>query len=325
MAKVAVSGAGGFIGAYLTRKLLGEGHHVLAIDNFVRGEPARLANLQGELERVDLDVRDKDGLLRILPGVDAVFHLAAVNGTENFYTQPQLVLDVGVRGALAVSEACIEAGVPDLIVASSAEVYQTPAVVPTPEDIPMVIPNSLNPRYSYGGSKLISELIAFNYCRDKLNKVQVFRPHNIYGPDMGWKHVIPQLVAKVQQAVADGSLKIELQGDGTETRAFCYVDDVVDGILTMWARGDSMEVYHIGSMEEVPIRDLAKLVAQSVNTNVELVPGPAAEGGTPRRCPDIAKMRALGYEPKMGLAEGVGRTASWYINHPRPADANILL
>src|SRR3546814_9308729 len=107
-----------------------------------------------------LDVRDKDGLVSLLKGVDAVFHLAAVNGTENFYNRPELVLDVGVRGALAVCEACVAAGVSDLVVASSAEVYQTPAVVPTPEDIPMIIPDSLNPRYSYGGSKLISELIA---------------------------------------------------------------------------------------------------------------------------------------------------------------------
>ncbi|PPE22953.1 NAD-dependent dehydratase, partial [Escherichia coli] len=83
------------------------------------------------IERVTLDVRDREALVEALRGVECVFHLAAVNGTENFYTQPQLVLDVGVRGALAVTEACIEAGVPDLVVASSAEVYQTPRVVPT--------------------------------------------------------------------------------------------------------------------------------------------------------------------------------------------------
>jgi UDP-glucose 4-epimerase len=325
MAKVAITGAGGFIGAYLTRRMLAQGHEVLAIDNFIRGRPSRLDHLQGDAHRLDLDVRDKDALATNLRGVDALFHLAAVNGTENFYTRPALVLDVGVRGAIAVSEACIEAGVPDLIVASSAEVYQTPAVVPTPEDIPMVIPNSLNPRYSYGGSKLISELIAFNYCRDKLAKVQVFRPHNVYGPDMGWKHVIPQLIDKAETAVKRGEKSILLQGDGSETRAFCYVDDVVDGIVKMWAKGETMNVYHIGSMEEVTIRHLAELVAQAVGAPVELVPGEAAEGGTPRRCPDIAKMRALGYEPAVSLADGVARTTRWYLDNPKPADANALL
>ena len=323
MSRLAVTGAGGFIGAHLTRALLAEGHEVVAIDNYIRGQASRLANAQGAIERVTLDVRDKDALVESLRGVECVFHLAAVNGTENFYTQPQLVLDVGVRGALAVSEACIEAGVPDLVVASSAEVYQTPRVVPTDETIEMVIPDSLNPRYSYGGSKLISELIAFNYCRDKLRKVQVFRPHNIYGPDMGWKHVVPQLIEKIVAAGDGGS--ITLQGDGSETRAFCYVSDVVDGIVRMWRDGESMNVYHIGSMEEVAIRDLARITAEALGTRVDLIAGPAAAGATPRRCPDIGKMRAIGYAPAISLVQGIERTVAWYRENPAPTDSNPLL
>ncbi len=325
MATVAVTGAGGFIGAYLTRELLARGHRVLAIDNFLRGRASRLDGLDGDFELVELDVRDRDGLVGALKGVDAMFHLAAVNGTENFYKRPELVLDVGVRGALAVCEACVEIGVPDLVVASSAEVYQTPRIVPTPEEIEMVIPDSLNPRFSYGGSKLISELIAFNYCRDKLAKVQVFRPHNVYGSDMGWKHVIPQLIAKVQHAASSGTGEVRLQGDGSETRAFCHVDDVVAGILLMWDKGETMNVYHIGTQEETAISDLAALIATTMSEDVKFVAGPLAEGGTPRRCPDIGKMRRLGYEPQVSLAEGVRRTAQWYVEHPRPDDTNELL
>ncbi|MCP1557568.1 UNVERIFIED_ORG: UDP-glucose 4-epimerase [Methylobacterium sp. SuP10 SLI 274] len=323
MSRLAVTGAGGFIGAHLTRALLAEGHEVVAIDNYIRGQASRLASAQGAIERVTLDVRDKDALVEALRGVECVFHLAAVNGTENFYTQPQLVLDVGVRGALAVSEACIEAGVPDLVVASSAEVYQTPRVVPTDETIEMVIPDSLNPRYSYGGSKLISELIAFNYCRDKLRKVQVFRPHNIYGPDMGWKHVVPQLIEKIVAAGDGGS--ITLQGDGSETRAFCYVSDVIDGIVRMWRDGESMNVYHIGSMEEVAIRDLARITAEALGTRVDLIAGPAAAGATPRRCPDIGKIQAIGYAPSVSLVQGIERTVAWYRENPAPTDSNPLL
>src|SRR3546814_10428959 len=144
---------------------------------------------------------------------------------------------------------------------------------------------------------------------------------NIYGPNMGWKHVIPQLIEKVRAAVARGEDRIEIQGDGSETRAFCYVDDVVDGIMTMWQNGETMNVYHIGAMEEVPIRHLAELVADAVGQPMELVPGEAAVGGTPRRCPDIAKMRGIGYEPEIGLAEGVARTPRWYIDTPRPRSA----
>ncbi|UGB25801.1 NAD-dependent epimerase/dehydratase family protein [Methylorubrum sp. B1-46] len=323
MSRLAVTGAGGFIGAHLTRALLAEGHEVVAIDNYIRGQASRLADAPGAIERATLDVRDKAALVAALKGVECVFHLAAVNGTENFYTQPQLVLDVGVRGALAVTEACIEAGVPDLVVASSAEVYQTPRVVPTNEDIEMVIPDSLNPRYSYGGSKLISELIAFNYGRDKLRKVQVFRPHNVYGPDMGWKHVVPQLIEKIVTAGDGGS--ITLQGDGSETRAFCYVSDVVDGIVRMWRSGESMNVYHIGSMEEVAIRDLARITAEALGVRVDLVAGPAAAGATPRRCPDIGKMRAIGYAPAISLVQGIERTVAWYRENPAPTDSNPLL
>jgi UDP-glucose 4-epimerase len=325
MARLVVTGAAGFIGAYLTRRLVELGHDVVALDNFVRGRASRLDELGDRIERATHDVRDKAALLGLFKGTDAVFHLAAVNGTENFYNRPELVLDVGTRGALAVCEACVEAGVPDLVVASSAEVYQTPAVVPTDESVPLVLPNSLNPRYSYGGSKIISELIAFNYCRGKLAKVQCFRPHNVYGPDMGWKHVIPQLVMKIEDAAAHGRDHIELQGDGSETRAFCYVDDIVSGILTMWQAGETMNVYHIGSMEEVAIRDLVRLVANATGHAVEAHPGPAAEGGTPRRCPDIGKMRRLGYEPQVPLAEGIGRTVAWYLANPRPEGENALL
>jgi len=258
-------------------------------------------------------------------GVEAVFHLAAINGTENFYKQPKLVLDVGVRGALAVAEACNATGVPAMIFASSAEVYQTPATVPTDETAPLLLPDSLNPRYSYGGSKIISELIAFNYCRDTIAKVQCFRPHNVYGPDMGYKHVIPQLIAKIATARAGGGNTVTLQGDGSETRAFCYVDDIVAGIIAMWLRGEHMNVYHIGSMEEVTVLTLARQIALSMGAEIEFVAGEAPAGATPRRCPDIAKMRALGYEPGVALAEGVARTVAWYEANPAPSGGNELL
>jgi len=325
MAKVAVTGAGGFIGAYLARALADRGHDVLAMDNYSRGRPERLDGASSNITAIVCDVRERDALETHFAGLDAVFHLAAINGTENFYKRPQLVLDVGVRGALAVAEACNAAKVPSMIFASSAEVYQTPEIVPTDEDVPLVLPNSLNPRYSYGGSKIISELIAFNYCRDTIDKVQCFRPHNVYGPDMGYKHVIPQLIAKIAAAAADGSGTVELQGDGSETRAFCFVDDIVEGIITMWQRGAHMNVYHIGSMEEVTIISLARQIAASMGVEIEFVAGEAPAGATPRRCPDIGKMRALGYEPKVSLAEGVARTVAWYLANPAPVGGNELL
>ena len=218
-----VTGGGGFIGAYLVRKLVHDGWNVVCVDNMLRGDQSRFADVADQVELHTCDVRDATAVTQACRGADVVFHLAAINGTENFYTRPELVLDVGLRGALAVVEACQAADVPDLVVASSAEVYQQPPSVPTNEDVPLMLPDSLNPRYSYGGSKIVSELIAFNYGQDHFRKVQVFRPHNVYGPDMGWKHVAPQFILRAIEARETGNSAFEIQSDGTETRAFAML------------------------------------------------------------------------------------------------------
>lgn len=325
--RVVVTGGGGFIGAHLVKKLVREGWDVGVVDTMVPGDASRIAEVADDVDLYSLDVRDEDAMTAAVTGAEVVMHLAAINGTENFYKRPELVLDVGIRGALAVVNACRRAGVPDLVVASTAEVYQTPAVVPTPEDIALTLPNSLNPRYSYGGSKIASELIAFNYGQDHFRKVQVFRPHNVYGPDMGWKHVIPQFILRATEALAGGPgpAPFAIQGDGHETRAFAFVDDVVDGIVTMYEKGGHREIYHIGNDEEIAIRELVERLGTVMGGTLVVEPSAAAEGGTPRRCPDIGKMRALGYDPQISLAEGLGRTAAWYMANRDRVVANELM
>jgi UDP-glucose 4-epimerase len=326
--RVVVTGGGGAIGAYLVRRLVREGWDVGVVDTMVRGDVTRLAEVADDVELFSCDVRDQQALERAFVGAEVVMHLAAINGTENFYQRPELVLDIGLRGALAVVNAGRNAGVADLVVASSAEVYQTPSVVPTPETIPLMLPDSLNPRYSYGGSKIATELIAFQYAQDHYRQVQVFRPHNVYGPDMGYKHVIPQFIARAaaaREAKSAGPAPFEIQCDGTETRAFCYVDDVVDGVLTMYEKGGHREVFHIGNDEEVSIRDLAVRVAKAIGVEVEICPTEAPVGATERRCPDIGKMRRLGYCPAVNLDEGLKRTAAWYLEHRGDVVSNDLM
>jgi UDP-glucose 4-epimerase len=326
--RAVVTGGGGAIGAYLVRRLVQDGWDVAVVDTMVRGEAGRLAEVAHDVELFNCDVRDQKALERAFVGAEVVMHLAAINGTENFYKHPELVLDVGLRGALAVVSAGRNAGVADLVIASSAEVYQTPSVVPTPETVPLTLPDSLNPRYSYGGSKIATELISFNYAQDHYRKVQVFRPHNVYGPDMGYKHVVPQFIARAAAArdeKSSGPAPFEIQGDGAETRAFCYVDDVVDGVLTMYDKGGNREIFHVGNDEEVSIRDLAIRVAEVVGVEVEICPTEAAAGGTQRRCPDIGKMRRLGYCPAVGLDEGLKRSAAWYLDHRSDVVSNELM
>jgi UDP-glucose 4-epimerase len=326
--KAVVTGGGGFIGAYLVRRLVRDGWNVTVVDNLARGLISRLQSVADDVEFQQGDVRDPDFMTKAAQGAEVIFHLAAVNGTENFYNQPELVLDVGLRGALAAVAAARAANVPDLVIASSAEVYQTPPKVPTDETVPLMLPDSLNPRYSYGGSKIVSELIAFNYGREHFRKVQAFRPHNVYGPDMGWKHVLPQFVMRcldLMQSHPTGALPFRMLGDGKQTRAFCYVDDIVDGILTMYSKGATRNVSHIGNPEMVSIAELARLVGNHFGRELEMVCEPDAAGSTVVRCPDIAKMAALGFAPKVPLAEGVGATAAWYAANGQSSSQNALL
>ena len=325
MARCVVTGGGGFIGAYLVRRLVQTGWDVVCIDNMLRGDQSRFADVSDQVDLRTCDVRDTEAVTKAVKGAQVVFHLAAINGTENFYTRPELVLDVGLRGALAVVEACQKADVPDLVVASSAEVYQVPPSVPTTEDVPLMLPDSLNPRYSYGGSKIVSELIAFNYGQDHFRQVQCFRPHNVYGPDMGWKHVMPQFILRSLDARDKGDPTFPIQSDGSETRAFAYVEDVVSGIIRMYEQGAHRQVYHIGNDHEVSIAELVRLTGQVTGVDLAIKPGEAAAGGTPRRCPDISKMRALGYDPQIDLTEGLTRTAKWYEQNREKTPDNALM
>lgn len=321
MGKTLVTGGLGFLGASLVRALVARGDDVRVLDNSSRGSKEKLGDMTEEVEIVEGDIRDPALVRKAVAGTDRVLHLAFVNGTEYFYKYPAFVLDVGVKGMVNVIDSCIQEGVKDLVVASSSEAYQTPPTVPTPENVPLVVPDPLNPRYSYGGGKILTELMALNYGRNSFDRVVIFRPHNVYGPMMGWEHVIPQFVSRMEQLSkehVDGPLPFPIQGDGSETRAFVYIDDFTQGLLAVIDKGEHLNIYHIGTMEEVSMGTLAHTIAQQMNLTIELQPSAAAKGGTPRRCPDIAKLAALGYTPRHSLVDGLKPTIEWYRSHPAP-------
>ena len=312
---ILVTGGTGFIGSAVVRRLVADGHRVKVVDNDLRGSAARLKDIEGRFELVACDVRDLAALTEAARGCDLLLHLAALNGTENFYERPDLVLDVGVRGMYAALDAAKAAGIREFVLASSSEAYQTAPVTPTPENVPLMIPDPWNPRFSYGGSKLISEIMLANYHRDFFERVVAFRPHNVYGPDMGWEHVIPQFALRIHAAaesMPDGVLPIEIQGDGSQTRSFVYIDDFVDGLMLVLFEGKHRNTYHIGTMDEATMAELVRIVGASFGRDVEVVPGALPEGSTQRRCPDIAKLEALGYAPRTSLVDGVAVTARWY-------------
>jgi nucleoside-diphosphate-sugar epimerase len=315
MKKYLVTGGTGFIGNALVKRLVKEGYSVRVFDNEIRGAKERLRSVFDKIEFVEADVTDAEAVRKACCGVDGVIHLAYINGTEYFYKMPELVLEVGVKGMINIIDGCIKGNVKELILASSSEVYQGGDKIPTDETATMVVPDPLNPRYSYGGGKIISELLAINYGRKHFDRVIIFRPHNIYGPDMGWEHVIPQFVLRMKDICGKDSgksIKFPIQGTGKQTRAFCFIDDFIDGLMLVMKKGEHMNIYHIGTMEEISIEQLAEEVGNYFGREVEIVPEKPAEGSTLRRCPDIGKLKSLGYKPKVSFKQGLKLTIDWY-------------
>jgi dTDP-glucose 4,6-dehydratase/UDP-glucose 4-epimerase len=160
-----------------------------------------------------------------------------------------------------------------------------------------------------------------NYGRSPdFEKVLMFRPHNVYGPDMGGEHVLPQLTLRalaLAERQPTGPIRLPIQGDGSQTRAFAYVDDIVNGILLLLEKGEHLGIYHIGNPEEVRIGEVIPLIGQAIGR--ELIPQPdeSPPGATPRRAPDIGKIGALGYRPAVPLREGLPRLVEWYAANRR--------
>jgi dTDP-glucose 4,6-dehydratase/UDP-glucose 4-epimerase len=317
MKKYFVTGGAGFIGSAVVRRLVGLGHPVVVLDDTSRGRSERLSDLTGDLRIVHGDVRDPAAVATASQGADCCIHLAAVNGTENFYKIPDRVLDVGIRGMLSVMDGCAASGVPELIIASSSEVYHEPARIPTPEPAALTIPDPYNPRYSYSACKIASEMLAIHVAPRRFRRVLIVRPHNVYGPDMGYEHVIPQFAVRAAQALRADSdeIALEIRGDGSQTRAFIFIEDFVDGFLLVERSGENLGTYHIGVEEELRIDRIAELVCRSLGKGCTLRNMPSSGGEPARRCPDTAKLRALGFKPRTGLEEGVARTVAWYAAH----------
>ena len=314
--KILVTGGTGFIGSALVRALVHHGAQVRCLDNNSRGATERLGDVLERVELVVGDVRDPATVARATRGVESVCHLAYINGTEFFYDRPELILEVAVKGMMNVLDACLAEGVRDLIVASSSEVYQNAAQIPTPEDVPLVVPDVTNPRFSYGGGKIVSELLAFNYGRKHFDRVLIFRPHNVYGPNMGEEHVIPQFAVRMRRAFADtaGKIVFPIQGTGLETRAFMYIDDFTEGLVRVIERGEHLNVYNIGVPGEVTIAKVAHLVAACFGREIEIEPGKLLPGSTARRSPDTTKLQGLGFTPVTSIEAGISKTVAWYRN-----------
>lgn len=315
--RILVTGGSGFLGAALCMKLLRDGHIVTSFDDNSRNTNL-FANDHKNLHAIVGDVRDENAVIQASRNCDSIFHLAFINGTENFYNNPKLVLDVGVRGMLSVLRAVECCNIQTFVLASSSEVYQSPVRIPTTEDERVLIPDVQNPRFSYSGGKLISELMTLNYLRGENVRELIFRPHNVFGPSMGFEHVIPQIMMKLCKATdrwKKCKATIQIQGEGNETRAFCFINDAIDQIAMIFENGNKGEIYHIGQEAEISISELVNDIGKILEIEIECLKGPLMPGGTTRRCPNISKVRSLGYEGVNNFQTGLRDTVIWYRDH----------
>ena len=189
---ILITGAAGFIGNALLEKLNKEKFNVIGVDNLSRG------GKNNNKQIIIGSIFNKNLLKKLIKKSDIIIHLAAINGTRNFYNNPSKVFEVSVRGTLNLYECLkdLKNKKKKVLIASSGEVYGDPKKIPTDENVALIIPDILNDRYSYGGGKICQDLISRFLISSVVDECIIFRPHNVYGPNMGFDHAIPELIYK---------------------------------------------------------------------------------------------------------------------------------
>ena len=299
-----VTGGTGFIGSNICKYLVEQNYPVKIYDNNSRGEIKKIANIKNKVKFIKGDIRDKKLLSKSLRNTDAVIHLAYVNGTKYFYSNPVKVLEIAVKGIVNVIDGCIKNKIKELYLASSSEVYQSPKKIPTSEKESLKIPNIYNPRFSYGGGKILTELMGIHYGKKYFKKLIIFRPHNVYGPNMGYEHVVPEFIKRFTK-LKKNKKTFEIKGNGNETRSFIYIDDFITAFDLILKRGKHLNIYNIGTSEEVKISQLVSKLSKLFNKKIVLKKTKIDAGSTKRRCPDIKKIKKLGFKQKYKLTKGL--------------------
>jgi CDP-glucose 4,6-dehydratase len=313
-----VTGARGFVGAWLAKGLLERGTQVISYDRRPRsGRPSILAMLdvEDEIEQVEGDLVDGELLDRVLAEheIDAVFHLAAETIVGTVQADPVEGFESNVRGTWTVLQACRENDVERVVFASSDKAYGAHDELPYREEFP------LQPTAPYEASKAAADLIARSYWTSYGLPVAVTRFANIYGgADINWSRLIPEAVS----AAVEGRAPV-LRSDGSPERDFLYVEDAVSAYLTIAAGLDRDDVrgeaFNAGGGRPYPVGEVVATIARLADTGVEPdIRGEGnPEGEIDRQYVDPAKIRErLGWEPAVELEEGLRRTIEWYQAHP---------
>lgn len=306
---VLVAGAAGFIGSHLAEALLDRGHRVLGVDDLSTGRSGNLDTLR-ERDGFELIQQDVCNPVHVEEPLAAVMDLASPASPQDYLEDPVGTMRVGSQGTENLLELALDHDALFLLT-STSEVYGDPQVNPQPETYWGHV-NPVGPRSVYDEAKRYAEALTQAYHRTYDLDVRVARIFNTYGPRMRPDdgRVIPTFL---RQALRGEPLTV--YGDGTQTRSFCYIDDMVRGILALVNRGDH-EPTNLGNTRELTIIDLARQVQELVPHDVRIVHEELPQDDPTLRCPDITRARrTLGWEPEVPLEEGLERTLEHFRAH----------
>lgn len=301
--KVLITGVGGFIGSNLAAAHLAQGDRVIGIDNFSTGNRANLQNLPG-IEVIEGGV--VESLDQITQDVDIAYHFASPASPEKYMALAMNTMEVNTSGTLAMLQFSLRTG-SRLVFASTSEIYGDPLVSPQSEDYWGNV-NPIGPRSVYDEAKRFGETLVSFFQREQKVNAGIVRIFNTYGPNMD------PYDGRVVSTFIRQALKSEpftIFGDGTQTRSFCYIDDLVTGIMAM-GKSNHPGPINLGNPRENTLLELANIVAAVIGGTGEINYLPLPEDDPKQRNPDITKARAiLQWEPNIDLETGIEKTGSW--------------
>lgn len=318
--KVLVTGGAGFIGSHVVEELYrrGKGVKVTVADDLRNGSRANLAKVK-DVKLLDADLLDFEACKKACKGQDIVLNLVAkVGGVGYNARHPGTMFRDNISLQNNMLEAARLAKVERFLVVSSACVYPKLCTIPTPETEGFKDwPEDTND--GYGWAKRMFEFQAMAYHREFGMRFAIARPYNCYGPrdhfDPEVSHVIPALIRRV----LDGEDPVRVWGDGTQTRAFLYVEDLARGLLEVTERYAECDPVNLGTTEEVSIRQLVGMVLEACGSTAKAEFDPSKPSGQPRRnCDNTKALNKVGYKTQVSLKEGLRRTVDWYRGQRRP-------
>ena len=315
MARIVITGGAGFIGSHLCERFLAEGDSVICIDNFLTGSPDNIAHLLGNTRFAFIE-QDVTTYLYVKGPVDAILHFASPASPIDYLDLPIQTLKVGSLGTHKALGLAKEKGARFLL-ASTSEVYGDPLVHPQNEDYWGNV-NPIGPRGVYDEAKRFAEALTMAYHRTHKVDTRIVRIFNTYGERMRQEdgRVVPNFIA---QALRGEELSV--YGDGSQTRSFCYIPDLVEGIVRLLRSSITVPV-NIGNPRELSILEFARLIARlsGMWNGIKFLPLPADDPKV--RQPDISRARALlGWEPRIELEEGLMRTLEYFAKRVDPTTA----